>query len=373
LSIEDLVPHQGELTITLEFDPSEKQVSVEACAPLPANTMQQEIAAAYISLCDAETPIFNLSSLSSQLCNSSSLSQNATLYVSFSKTKLPLAIFAGKKYKPVALKIHPIKTELPSRFHIIREIKGDPLQGLPQLPTQPADFVPTSRYTAECKEQFDCMHASDFLLPEECKLIHQFMCLQNGAFTWTNKEQGNFRKDFFPPIKIPTILHKPWAQRNIPIPPGIYDEVCRLIKNKLDTGVYEPSNSLYHSRWFCVVKKDGKSLRIVHSLEPLNKVTIKHAGVTPFTDQIGEHFTGWACGGMLDLYVGYDEQGISTNLRDLTTFQSPFGALCLVTLPMGRTNSVPIFHDDITYILQPEIPETTVPYIDDVPVRGPAE
>ena len=39
---------------------------------------------------------------------------------------------------------------------------------------------------------------------------------------------------------------------------------------------------------------------------------------------------------------------------------------------MGWTNSVPIFHDDITHILQPEIPHVTQPYIDDVPVRGPA-
>src|SRR6201996_1396778 len=231
----------------------------------------------------------------------------------------------------------------------------------------------TGRYMAECKEQFDKVHNTGFLLPEERKLVHQFMCLQNGGFAWTNQERGHFREAFFPPIEIPTIPHKPWAQRNIPIPPGIYAEVCRLIKNKIDAGVYEPSNSSYRSRWFCVVKKDGKSLRIVHSLEPLNKVTIKHAGVTPFTDQIGEHFAGCACGSMLDLYVGYDERGISKESRDLTTFQSPFGALRLVTLPMGWTNSVPIFHDDVTYILQPEIPEVTVPYIDDVPIRGPAE
>jgi hypothetical protein len=136
-------------------------------------------------------------------------------------------------------------------------------------------------------------------------------------------------------------------------------------------GVYEPSNSSYRSRWFCVVKKDGKSLRIVHSLEPLNRVTIKHAGVTPFTDQIGEHFAGRACGGMLDLYVGYDERGLAESSHDLTTFQSPFGTLRLVTLPMGWTNLVPIFHDDVTHILQPEIPDTTVPYIDDVPIRSP--
>ncbi|KNZ79488.1 hypothetical protein J132_09582 [Termitomyces sp. J132] len=38
---------------------------------------------------------------------------------------------------------------------------------------------------------------------------------------------------------------------------------------------------------------------------------------------------------------------------------------------MGWTNSVPIFHDDITFILKDEIPHVTWSYIDDVPVRGP--
>ena len=197
------------------------------------------------------------------------------------------------------------------------------------------------------------------------------MSIQNEGFTWCNKERGHFQEDFFPQIEIPTIPHKPWAQRNIPIPPGIYEEVCRLIKVKIDAGVYEPSNLSYRSRWFCVVKKDGKSLRIVHSLEPLNQVTIKLAGVTPFTDQIREHFVGRACGGMLDLYVGYDKRGLAETSRDLTTFQSPFGTLQLITLPMGWTNSVPIFHDDVTHILQLEIPDTTVPYIDNIPIRGP--
>jgi hypothetical protein len=41
-------------------------------------------------------------------------------------------------------------------------------------------------------------------------------------------------------------------------------------------------------------------------------------------------------------------------------------------MPMGWTNSVPIFHNDVTHILQPEIPDYTIPYIDDVPVKGPA-
>ena len=80
-----------------------------------------------------------------------------------------------------------------------------------------------------------------------------------------------------------------------------------MIKLKLDAGVYEPSNSSYRSRWFCVIKKDGKSLRLVHSLEPLNEVTIVHSGIPPATETLAAQFAEHACGKMLDLYVGYNE------------------------------------------------------------------
>ena len=60
--------------------------------------------------------------------------------------------------------------------------------------------------------------------------MHHFMCMQNEGFAWNDTERGHFREDFFPPIEMPTIPHKPWFERNIPIPPGIYNEVCRLIK-----------------------------------------------------------------------------------------------------------------------------------------------
>ena len=103
----------------------------------------------------------------------------------------------------------------------------------------------------------------------------------------------------------------------------------------------------------------------------MNEVTIAHSGVPPATETLAAQFAGRACGGLFDLYVGYDERILAESSRDLTMFQTPFGALRLVTLPMGWTNSVPIFHDDVTYILQPEIPDVTVPFIDDVPIKGP--
>src|SRR5271156_3425576 len=211
-----------------------------------------------------------------------------------------------KKYKPVARKIKPFIGELPGKFRIIRNIIGDPLEHLPSLPTRPPPFSPKGRYTQECKELFDKLNPG-FLLPAECELMHYFMRVHKDGFAWETAERGHFREDFFPPINIPVIPHTPWVQRNIWIPPGLYKEICRIVKDKIDAGVFEPSNSSYRSRWFVVVKKDGKSLRIVQSLEPLNQVTITHSGVPPFTEQLAEQFAGRACCSMMDLYVGYDE------------------------------------------------------------------
>jgi len=279
-------------------------------------------------------------------------------------------VSSGKKYKPVDKKVRPIYGISPEDFRIIREIKGNMLANLQPLPEKPPEFTPTGRYTQERKEWFDKAHPG-FWWVEERKLIHYFMMIQNEAFAWEESERGRLKPEYFKPIKIATIPHKPWVERQGPIAPFLFEPLCEMMRSKINAGVWEPSNSSYRSRWFCVLKKDGKSLRIVHSLEPLNAVTIAHSGLPPNVEELASRFAGLACGTTMDLYVGYDERELDESSRDLTTFQTPFGAMRLVTLPMGWTNSVPIFHDDIVTILQDEIPQWTEPYIDDVHIKGP--
>ena len=341
-------------------------------ASLEANQLRSRIAASYEanSLRSHMSSVTSPAVIGSHFGSPSSKGSNTSVPT---YTTVPIAAKKErkKKYKPVALKVRPVIGELPDRYRIIRDIIGDPLADLPVLDPHPVPFRPCGRYTQERKELFDRNNAG-FLLDEERALLHYFMMLHQDAFAWNDTERGHFREDFFPPIEIPVVPHTPWVQRNIPIPPGLYDEICQIIQRKIAAGVFEPSNSSYRSRWFTVVKKDGKSLRIVQSLEPLNEVTIQHSGVPPYTEQLVEHFAARACGSLLDLFVGYDERALAKSSRDYTTFQTPFGAMRLTTLPMGWTNSVPIFHDDVTFILRPEIPHVTQPYIDDVPVRGPA-
>lgn len=58
-------------------------------------------------------------------------------------------VFAGKKYKPVALKVKPVYTELPDKYQIKRQIQGDPLAEMPKLNPRPPEFELTGRYTQE--------------------------------------------------------------------------------------------------------------------------------------------------------------------------------------------------------------------------------
>ena len=48
----------------------------------------------------------------------------------------------------------------------------------------------------------------------------------------------------------------------------------QIIKDRIASGVYKPSAATYQPHWFCILKQDGKSLHLVHDLQPLNAVTI---------------------------------------------------------------------------------------------------
>jgi len=209
------------------------------------------------------------------------------------------------------------------------------------------------------------------LWPEEEKLAHHLIKLQEFAFAWTEEEKGKFLSDYFDPVVIPIVEHILWNLKYIPIPPGIFPRVVEIIKSKITAGVYEPSNSSYRSRWFCVLKKDGKSLYLVYDLQPLNAIVVKDAGLPPMVEQYAKLFGARGCYGIFDLMVGFDQRALAPQSQDLTTFQSSLGTLRLTSIPMGYTNSMQIQHGDLTFLLQNEIPDIAVPFIDDVPVKGP--
>ena len=145
--------------------------------------------------------------------------------------------------------------------------------------------------------------------------------------------------------------HIPWVLKNIPIPRGSYDKVITTIWDKIKSGIYEMSNYSYRSRWFAVLKKDGKSIWLVHDLQPLNQVLIKDSAVPPTIEPYVELFGAWSIYTVFDLFVGFNQRELAVQSRDLTTFQTPLRTFRLTSIPMGYTNLMQIFYGDMTFIL----------------------
>ena len=223
-------------------------------------------------------------------------------------------------------KVKPVLEDLPAKFHIIWDIKGDPLADLPVLTPHPPHLLPLANtHKKEKNSSTKITHIFSFLMSACCSTT--LWCCTIKLLHGIIMSEDIFR-DFFPPIDIPVIPHKPWVERNICISPGLYNELCKLVKQKIDAGVLKPSNSSYHSRWFCVLKKDRKSLWIVQSLELLNKVTIAHSGIPPFMEQLAKQFAGHTCNSMMDLCVGYNQHTLVPSLRP---YYFPNTIWCYVT------------------------------------------
>jgi hypothetical protein len=119
--------------------------------------------------------------------------------------------------------------------------------------------------------------------------VFDVLMKNEAALAWDDSEKGCLRDDYFTPMVVPTIEHKPWASKNILIPHGLWEPIITFIKEKIASGMYEPSGSSYRLQWFCVPKKNG-SFHIVHDLQLLNAVTVKDAGaplnIEPYTENV---------------------------------------------------------------------------------------
>jgi len=154
------------------------------------------------------------------------------------------------------------------------------------------------------------------------------------------------------------------------VPHGLVSDIIEIFCDKFAAGVFEHLDTSYRSGWFCVRKKSGK-LHLVHDLQPLNMVTICNSGIPPLADQVIEAMAGKSCYSLLDLYVGYNHCSLDVSSCDLMTIQSPIGTLWLTWLPQGWTNVVAIFHKDIAFLIEPEMPHVAWSFIDNCCIKGP--
>ena len=265
------------------------------------------------------------------------------------------------KYKTVEKKVKPAAGPLPVDSEQKRkEVSGDP--------TLRKSVDIGHAFTDETRKKLR-IGGGGFLLQKEEKRFREMLEQHGKAFAFTSREIGCIDPKIVEPMVIFTIDHVPWNLKPIPVPRAHIPKVIDLLKEKVAMGILEPSSAPYSNRWFTVPKKNG-SLRFIQDLQPVNKVTIRNSGVGPIVDEFAEAFAGRAIYSIGDLYSGYDQFQLAVESRDITTMRTPIGLVRMCTLPQGATNSVAHMMNAMNKVLRDCIPEITMPFLDDIPMKG---
>ena len=103
------------------------------------------------------------------------------------------------------------------------------------------------------------------------------------------------------------------------IPSRMYDEVKTHIKEMLDVGTIQPSNSSWASAVVLVLKKDGK-LRFCIDLRKLNTRTIKDAHSHHQIEETLDYLNGAEWFTSMDLKSGYWQVEMEEESKALTAF-----------------------------------------------------
>ena len=295
----------------------------------------------------------------------------ATLYheISTAVTKLYDSKIDGQrleaavhtKYKTVAKKVKPVATQLPldTDEHIKQAEKEPSLRETRKI---------GHKFTKESLANLK-IGGDDFLTEPEKKKFQDMLSLHGKAFASLPDEIGCVQPNVVAPMVIFTVPHAPWDLKPIPVPRALLPKLVEMLKEKRKMGILEPSMAPYSNRWFTVPKKSG-ALRFIQDMQPANRVTIRNKGSGPIVDEVAEAFAGHAIYSIGDLYSGYDQFQLAAESRDLTTMKTPLGLVRMCTLPQGATNSVAHMQSAMNQILRDFVPEKTIPFVDDIPIKG---
>lgn len=111
-------------------------------------------------------------------------------------------------YKSVVKKVRMVPMAMLAKYRIMWQLPDDPLAGLPELPPHPPDCVPGTHFMQERADKLD-LDPTKWLWPEELKLVCWLVCMHELTFAWCATERGCLNEKYFPPYKIPMVLHTP--------------------------------------------------------------------------------------------------------------------------------------------------------------------
>ena len=130
---------------------------------------------------------------------------------------------------------------------------------------------------------------------------------------------------------------------------------------------------VYHSEWLSnpvlVEKKSGKWRMCVDYMS-LNKACPKDLFPLPHIDQVVDSTSGCETLCFLDAYSRYHQIVMKESDQLVTSFITPFGSFCYVTMPLGLKNAGATYQRCMLKCFRDLIGQTVEAYVDDIVVKS---
>ena len=147
---------------------------------------------------------------------------------------------------------------------------------------------------------------------------------------------------------------------------AVGEEVARLVA----AGVIP---EIYHFVWLTnvvMVPKKDDSLCMCIDFKHINRAFSKDHFPLPCIDQIVDSTAGCERLSFLDAYSGYHQIRLYGPDEIKTTFITPFGCFCYVTMPFGLKNPGATFMHMLEKCLLTQISRNVEAYVDDILVKS---
>jgi hypothetical protein len=129
-----------------------------------------------------------------------------------------------------------------------------------------------------------------------------------------------------------------------------------------------------HTKWVAnpvlVPKKNTKVLRMCVDYTGLNKACPKNPFPLPRIDQVIDSTAGSELLCFLDAYSGYHQIKMKESDQLATSFVTPYGTYCYVTMPFGLKNAGAIYQRTMQKCLADQIGRNIYAYVDNITVMS---
>uniref|UniRef100_A0A8C5LM99 ribonuclease H n=1 Tax=Leptobrachium leishanense TaxID=445787 RepID=A0A8C5LM99_9ANUR len=166
--------------------------------------------------------------------------------------------------------------------------------------------------------------------------------------------------------RVDTQSQTPLRQTAYRIPDAVRDGMQKEIREMLDLGVIEPSESPWASPVVLVPKKDGTT-RFCVDYRRLNEHTVTDAYPMPWVDELLDRIAQGHFLTTIDLCKGYWQIPLAEEGVPKSAFITPFGLYQFWVMPFGMKNAPATFQRIVDHLLE-GMQDFTSAYLDDIAI-----